>query len=113
MNYCEDCKKFETNNCQHPGLQKCGGNEPKEKPMENKVIFESEEKFGKERALEIKKTLSTYFKNNPIKISNEAEKNRRLKVSIGLKKAHAEGRANVWKFKKSYAEIIFDKFLRN
>ena len=41
MNYCEDCKKFKTNNCRHPRLQKCSGYEPKEKPVENKVIFES------------------------------------------------------------------------
>ena len=41
MNCREHCRKFGTEHCFHPGMQQCAGFEEKEKPMENKVIFES------------------------------------------------------------------------
>ena len=46
MNCREHCRKFRTKHCFHPGMQQCAGFEEKEKPMENKVIFESDGKIN-------------------------------------------------------------------
>ena len=41
---CEKCLKYEMK-CKLLMVEKCTGYQPKEKPMENKVIFGSEEEF--------------------------------------------------------------------
>jgi very-short-patch-repair endonuclease len=40
-------------------------------------------------------------------------KESREKISRGLKKAHADDRANKWKFKESYAEKFFNEYFLN
>ena len=90
MNCREHCRKFRTKHCFHPGMQQCAGFEEKEKPMENKVIFESEEE-----------AIRFYFDTVQYPLSEE-DKNRIRKMNL-IRKSPVE---EAEEYEKHIAEIM-------